>query len=107
VLDPEEIARDVAASPLWERLPELLLPEGRRVGLRRPLLPLKLAHLALVIAAGAVDGAMGDHYLEGTTRKVVDRVEEDEGDGRVRVIEVERHVTVVRVFDRGGVHELS
>lgn len=107
VTDPEEIAKDVAASPLWGRLPELLLPQAVAARLKRPLLPLKLTHLALVIAAGAVDGAMGGHYLQGTTRKVVDRVEEEDGEGGVRVVEVERHVTTVRVFTRDEVYELS
>lgn len=107
LLDPEEIARDVAASPLWEKLPGLLVPDTGGARLRRPLLPLKLAHMALAIAAGAVDGNMGTHILEGTARKVVDRTEEDAGDGTTRVVEVERHVTTVRVFTREGVYELT
>lgn len=108
LLDPEEIARDVAASPAWQKVEDILLPASvrRTARLKRPVLPLKLTHYAVAIAAGAVGGNMGDHLLEGITRKVVDR-EENEGEGTKTVVETERHVTTIRVFSRQGVFDLE
>lgn len=108
VLDPEEIARDVLASPAWARVEDLLLPPSARrtARLKNPVLPLKLTHYAVAIAAGAVGGHMGTHILEGVTRKVVDRSEEEDEQGR-KIKETERHVTTIRVFSREGVFDLA
>lgn len=107
ILLPEEILTDVEASPAWEAFEGLICPSAQkhRAVLKRPILPLKLAHLALAIAAGAVDGHMGGHLLEGVTRKVTDTYEETTDSGTV-IRETERHVTRIRVFCKDGVFEL-
>ncbi|MHB1417966.1 MAG: DUF6094 domain-containing protein [Bacillota bacterium] len=109
LLDPEEIIKDVERSPGWETVERMLLPVSVRKGhakLKNPVLPLKPAHYAIAIAAGAVGGNLGSHYLEGVTKKVVDRREEVTDTGTT-IIESERHVTSIRVFSPEGAFTLE
>ncbi|MGB9803106.1 DUF6094 domain-containing protein [Desulfofundulus sp.] len=106
VTDPLEVARDIVRSPVWEEI-KYLLPVPRKVSsLRPPVLPLKPAHDAVAIAAGAIGGNMGTHFLVGMTKKVVDRqvIPEEKGE---KVIETERPRTTVRVFTPEGIFELE
>jgi len=109
VMDPEEIMRDIEDSPAWPAVEKLMLPPSVRKGnvkLKRPLLPLKQMHLGIAIAAGAVGGNMGNHILEGVTKKVTTKRTEPTETGH-KEIEEERHVTTIRVFSPEGVFDLE
>ncbi|SHF42195.1 hypothetical protein SAMN02745218_02220 [Desulfofundulus australicus DSM 11792] len=106
VTDPLEVAGDIVRSPVWEEI-KYLLPMPRKVSsLKPPVLPLKPAHDAVAIAAGAIGGNMGTHLLVGMTKKVVDRqvIPEEKGE---KVIETERPRTTIRVFTPEGIYELE
>ena len=102
--DPEEIRSALAASSAWRRAWELL-PRVQASSMKRPVLPLKPAHIAVAIAAGAVGGSMGDHVLVGRADKVLDKTVIPEEDGTTE-IQTERVVTTVRVFTQNGVYDL-
>jgi hypothetical protein len=108
VLDSEEIAKDVEASPVWELVDEVLLPKQFRgsATMKRPLLPLKPAHMGVAIAAGVVGGNMGTHIITGSTKKVTDRSRSDDEDATT-IVEIDRHVTTIRVFSQEGVTTLE
>lgn len=90
---------------LAERSP--LLAEGREVGEMRPLLPVKEAHLALLIAGGMLNNQViaieGEPYLlRGQVRKTRVAVEENDGE-RERRVERERFtVSVVALSLKSG-----
>lgn len=72
-LKPEEIAECLNASPVFNEALEIIKPpERKNIVLKPPVLPLKIAHHAICIAAGAVGGNMGNHILTGRTKKVID-----------------------------------
>lgn len=97
MLDPAEIREDIANSPVWEEVDFRLLPFRKGSILQNPVLPLKPAHNAIAIAAGAIGGNMGNHLLVGRTVKVIDREVMPEEKGE-KVIERDRYITTVRVF---------
>lgn len=104
-LEPEEAVEAVKSSPVWEEV-EALIPSPKALRLRSPVLPLKPAHIAIAIAAGAVGGNMGTHLLVGKTEKVVDTtVIPDEK--RTVEVQTERYVTAVRAFTPEGIFELK
>jgi len=104
VLNPDEVREVLEGSPVWEDL-RALAPEGP-AELKPPVLPLRPAHMAIAVAAGAVGGNMGTHLLVGASkRRVTTEVLPDE-EGEVRVTRSET-VSVVRVFDRNGIHVLE
>lgn len=75
-LPDEELLQLVAKSGVWRQ------GEVRDVRVGRPLLPLKLAHLPLVLASGRLNGHMGDHVARATVRKAwkeVSRSVSDDG----------------------------
>lgn len=86
---PEVLLEKARRSPLWDRV-----EGGRGLGEFRPLVPLKPAHLALLVAGGLMDleevKIGGDpHLIVGVLRK--DEVEvEDEEEGKRVVSEVFR-----------------
>lgn len=105
ILDPEEIARDIEASPGWQDFENLLLPPNVRdtARLKSPVLPLKPAHMATAIAAGAVGGNMTDHILVGLTAKKAESNtvhEEKEKGTTTRHIIIEKHVTKIRIYSQ-------
>jgi hypothetical protein len=102
----EEISNAVILSTLWKKALGIL-PKVITIGdMKPPVLPLKPAHIAVDIAAGAVGGVMGDHILCGRSEKLVDTVTVPDEKGETET-KTERVVTTVRIFDRGGVHNLE
>lgn len=94
--EAQEVA---AASPLWKTF--------RRPGsgeLGRPPVPLHAGHVALLLAAGHLDGAVGEgqdrHLVRGSVEKFVLPVEVEGGD---RSCELHTHRAVVSVLLPGGV----
>lgn len=83
----------------------MLLPANLRneAKLKSPILPLKPAHMATAIAAGAVGGNMTDHILVGLTAKETEnstQYEEGENSSTEKQISIERHVTKIRVYSQ-------
>jgi hypothetical protein len=105
ILDPVEVAMDVDAAPTWRDFENLRLPANLRneAKLKSPILPLKPAHMATAIAAGAVGGNMTAHILVGLTSKKTDtsvKYEETENSTSEKIIFTERHVTKIRVYSQ-------
>lgn len=91
-------ARELAgSSPLWR-----LFRESRASGLGRPPVPLHAGHVALLLAAGHLDGAVGEggdrHLVRGAVEKTVLPVEAEDNRGH----ELHVHRPVVSVLLPGG-----
>jgi hypothetical protein len=104
ILEPDEVRETVAGSPLWDTLKQFEVKP--RALLKQPVLPLKPAHIAVAIAAGAVGGNMGSHLLVGATKKVITRQENSDGDS-TKIVETSESRSVVRLFDKDGIHILE
>ncbi|MCF8011645.1 MAG: DUF6094 domain-containing protein [Clostridiales bacterium] len=106
--DPEEIAKELPRSPVWEEVEQTLVPDKRVSILKSPVLPLKPAHDATAIAAGVVGGNMGTHLLVGRAKKVADtKTTLDRKTEREKVVETERYVTTVKIFTPSGIYDLE
>jgi hypothetical protein len=105
VASRQEITEASDSSTLWTRAQECL-PRTSAHGMKPLVLPLKDAHIAVAIAAGAVGGVMGDHILVGKSEKVVDVsiIPDEKG---MKEVQTERVVTTVRVFAQDGYHNLE
>jgi hypothetical protein len=105
VIDPEALLAELPASRLWTRARELTGSARARQAGRPPLL-LHRGHLALLLAAGEIDGAVGAgksrHVVRGTVRKHVDVVEEEDDEGNVTRREVESLRILVRTLALDG-----
>ena len=108
VLDIQELSRDMATSPLLNDITKRVVAVGGSVVMKRPLLPLKPAHMGVAIAAGAVGGNMGSHIITGVTKQRID-VEAiiDEDTGHKKGERKTFHYTsIVRAFTEQGVVDL-
>ena len=106
VLTEEEVAQALAASPVWEMAAKYK-PMPRAI-MKSPVMPLKSTHIAVAIAAGAVGGNMGDHILVGSTKRVKNTQEIPSEDGSsIKSIERTESKSIVRLFDRNGIHVLE
>ena len=79
--------------------------------LPRPPLPLHSGHLGLLLAAGKLDGVVGEgvdrHVVKGKVTKVVSKVEEYKGDV-LEQRELDRYVVSIKVLNRNGeIRELT
>lgn len=103
-LRQEDVIHALNSSPIWEIINQYK-PKPRSV-LKQPLMPLKKAHIGAAIAAGAIGGNMGTHLLVGTTKRVksTENVYTDEGQ---EIIETWASKSIVRIFDRNGIHVLE
>lgn len=102
----EEIMNALQHSSAWKKAEESL-PRLKQIQDRKPpVLPLKTAHIAVAIAAGAIGGSMGNHLLVGKSKKVVDSktVPDEKG---VTETQTERVITTVRVFSPDGIFDLK
>jgi hypothetical protein len=102
----EEVMTALQRSSAWKKAEESL-PQLKGVqDMQPPILPLKTAHIAVAIAAGAIGGSMGNHLLVGKSKKVVDTktVPDEKG---ITKTQTERVVTTVRVFSPDGVFDLK
>jgi len=101
-LPPEGEARErVASSPLWR-----MFLGGKERGMAgRPPLPLRPGHVALLLAAGHLDGVVGEgaqaHAVRGSVERVSLPLEVEEGGGGWRG-ELLVHRPVVSVLLPGG-----
>jgi hypothetical protein len=102
----EEVMNALQHSLAWKKAEESL-PRLKQIQDRKPpVLPLKTAHIAVAIAAGAIGGSMGNHLLVGKSKKVVDSTVVPDEKG-VTETQTERVITTVRVFSRDGIFDLK
>ncbi len=109
VVDPEELEKQMGLSPLWRRLDALTT--SNELQMPRPPLPLHSGHLGLLLAAGKLDGMVGEgpdlHVVKGKVRKVVSKVEEYRGEV-LEQRELDRYVVSIKVLDSSGqIRELT
>ena len=109
VIDPEELEKQVAQSPLWRRFDAMTTRNELQVP--RPPLPLHSGHLGLLLAAGKLDGVIGEgadrHVVKGKVSKVVSKVEEYKGD-LLEQRELDRYVVSIKILNRNGeIRELT
>jgi hypothetical protein len=109
VIDPEELAKQMAQSPLWRRFHAMTTQSELK--LPRPPLPLHSGHLGLLLAAGKLDGVVGEgadcHVVKGKVTKVVSKVEEYKGDV-LEQRELDRYVVSIKILNRDGeIRELT
>jgi hypothetical protein len=105
-VNPEELEEEIKAHGLDEDIPELTTSsssEGRMVS----LMPLRLGHLAQVIACGTLKGVVFDQshrnpmIVKGITKKVADCKVEREGNIE-REIQTDRIVITINAFNQAG-----
>lgn len=102
----DEVTNALQQSTAWKKAEELL-PRLKQIQDRKPpVLPLKTAHIAVAIAAGAIGGSMGNHLLVGRSKKVVDSIVVPDEKGMTET-QTERVITTVRVFSRDGIFDLK
>lgn len=105
VLDQAEMAKAIPSSAAWESLRLLTGRDSPAELLKNPLLPLKKAHYATVIAAGALNGAVGKgdgrHLLVGFSQKVSE-TEETTTDKEKVSVKTEQYRGVTRIFTPTG-----
>jgi hypothetical protein len=109
VIDPEELAKQMDQSPLWRRFHAMT--SRTELKLPRPPLPLHSGHLGLLLAAGKLDGVVGEgaerHVVKGKVTKVVSKVEECKGDV-LEQRELDRYVVSIKILNRNGeIRELT
>ncbi len=106
VHDPEELRKDLAGSDVFAMVENMLQSEAEVQNLAQPLLPFRQTHLATLIAAGALNGAVGvgedRHMVVGMSKKVQDRTESLDDKGNKTVMITDRYVTAVRVIEADG-----
>lgn len=105
-IDPNQLAAEIKAQGLYPKLRDLVIPSENPLKLKA-LMPLRLGHLAQLVACGLAGGVVRDQedrnplLVKGVTKKVVDRRVEHEK-GREKHIETERFVITVNAYDRAG-----
>ncbi|WP_240420312.1 DUF6094 domain-containing protein [Paenibacillus periandrae] len=107
-MNPKELAQDLANSPLFEELIKRLEPKNLAANMKRPMLPLKPAHMGIAIASGAVGGNLGTHIVAGITkrRKDITEIHDDEG-RRTGEKVTEFFQSIVRVFTPDDIHDVE
>ena len=92
ILDPEEVLREARRSPLWAKVREMT-SEVSTVQERRPPLPMRQGHVAMVLASGGLDGVVGKgenrHLVRGRVIKNSTKEEEEDKKGNITIVEVE------------------
>ena len=109
VIDPEELEKQVPLSSLWRRF-DAMTTKGE-LQVPRPPLPLHSGHLGLLLAAGKLDGVIGEgddrHVVKGKVTKIVSKVEEYKGDV-LEQRELDRYVVSIKILNRNGeIRELT
>lgn len=109
VIDPEELEKQMEQSPLWRKLHAMTARNDLQVP--RPPLPLHSGHLGLLLAAGKLDGVVGEgadrHVVKGKVTKVISKAEEYKGDV-LEQRELDRYVVSIKILDcNGQIRELT
>jgi hypothetical protein len=109
LVDPEDLKKHIAQSPLWKRFTALTTRSELRMP--RPPLPLHSGHLGLLLAAGKLDGIMGAgddrHLVKGSVRKITTVLQEIKGEV-LEERELDRYVVSIKILDQHGeIRELT
>jgi len=109
LIDPEELEKHMAQSPLWRRFSALTTRS--EIHIPRPPLPLHSGHLGLLLAAGKLDGIVGTgedrHLVKGSVRKITTVLQEFKGDV-LEERELDRYVVSIKVLNQQGeIRELT
>jgi hypothetical protein len=105
-INPEELEEEIKAHGLGDEIQEMTNAQTQ-AGKLVSLMPLRLGHLAQVIACGSLKGVVFDqnHWnpmvVKGITKKVVDRRIEREGNIE-REIRTDRIVITINAFNQAG-----
>ena len=106
LLDEEELALDLEGSEVFRVAGNMLADGMQQATLKRPLLPFKRTHLATLISAGVLNGAIGigesRHMVVGITRKKIETETVQDDGGNETVIQTESFATVVRTVEADG-----
>jgi hypothetical protein len=114
----EEIERLVPHSPCWKNfLDKARGWDNGGTAQRRPPLPLHAGHLALMLAAGVLDGVMGSngdsHVVKGKVRKnartsVSEEINPDTGGTVTTSRQLDEYRVTIKVLERDGtIRELT
>ncbi len=109
IIDPEELEKRMAQSPLWKRF--AALTTRTEIRMPRPPLPLHSGHLGLLLAAGKLDGIVGTgnerHLVKGSVRKITTVLQEVKGEV-LEERELDRYVVSIKVLNQcGDIRELT
>jgi len=109
LIDPEDLKKHMAQSPLWKRFAALTTRSEIRIP--RPPLPLHSGHLGLLLAAGKLDGIVGtgedSHLVKGSVRKITSVLQELKGEV-LEERELDRYVVSIKILNRHGeIRELT
>lgn len=103
IIDEEELVKEVAGSPLWEKFKELARVEEQK--LENPPLPLHTGHLGLLLANGCLDGIVGEgedrHIVKGKVEKIVNKYTELKGEV-VEERELETYKVSIKILKQDG-----
>jgi hypothetical protein len=104
LIDPEDLKKHMAQSPLWKRFAALTTRSELRIP--RPPLSLHSGHLGLLLAAGKLDGIMGtgedSHLVKGSVRKITTVLQEIKGEV-LEERELDRYVVSIKILNQQGV----
>lgn len=104
--DPKELLADLNQSEVFDIATNLLNSTIASTTLHKPLLPFRRTHMATLISAGALNGAVGigakRHMVVGITRKVIETETVKDDKGNETVIDSEKYVTAVRLIEPTG-----
>jgi tRNA1(Val) A37 N6-methylase TrmN6 len=108
-IDPEDLQKHMAQSPLWKRF--AALTTRSEIRMPRPPLPLHSGHLGLLLAAGKLDGIVGTgedlHLVKGSVRKITTVLQEFKGEV-LEERELDRYVVSIKTLNRhGDIRELT
>ena len=100
-IDREALAKELAASKLGQ------IEVGRQdVGRDRPPVPLHAGHVALLLAAGELDGVVGRgrgrHLVRGYVKKLTDATTDTDEDGNETTHETERFEVQIKTLTQDG-----
>jgi len=104
-VDPAELEKMLSGSPVWSRVRDLTSVPDLVSGVRPPV-PLHLGHIGLVLASGALDGAVGEggeaHLVKGQVRKETVVSQEEDEDGNEVMTERDVYRVTVNVLLGNG-----
>lgn len=104
IADVEELRQDVTHSPVFSTVEKMMGSTSSHASLSTPLLPFRRTHMATLMAAGALNSAVGigdnRHLVVGVTKKTIESVV-DENDP-TKEIRTEVYKTAIRLYSADG-----
>ncbi|MCI0184964.1 hypothetical protein MM817_03261 [Acidibacillus sp. S0AB] len=104
IADVEELRQDVTHSPVFSTVEKMMGSTSSHASLSTPLLPFRRTHMATLMAAGALNSAVGigdnRHLVVGVTKKTIESVI-DENDP-TKEIRTEVYKTAIRLYSADG-----